>query len=192
MVCFVVWMLQASHIMRLRLHERDVLGAWSRARGDWSGLFEVELQRPRAALLRLRLLQGRCAGKLEEELEEGLCHQHRHAHHPCHSVLRRVCGLQAQQTDRQRRALWGDPDGEVAAEQDTLLRTRTVWITEIFKKLKQCGNEFQFLCQYLVDDGKIAWLVLFWKKISCVIFYYHTLLRLHDRDRERECVHMEK
>lgn len=97
------------------------MGTRSWARGARSRLSEVELQRPRAALLRLRLVQGRRAGEPEEELEEGLCHQHRHTYHPRHRVLRGMRGLPAQQADRQRRALRGDSDGEVAAEQDTLL-----------------------------------------------------------------------
>lgn len=80
---YVVWLLQAPYWLWLCLCQRDTMEPRRRDDRNWPGLHQME-QWPTAAVLSMRLLQGRCAWQHQEELEEGLCHQHYCAYPPSH------------------------------------------------------------------------------------------------------------
>ena len=85
MLCCAVRVLQATDGVRVRVREPDGVDGPGGEPGGGRGLRGVE-QRPRPALLRLRLLQGRRAGRPARAVAQG----HRRAHLRLRRRLQRV------------------------------------------------------------------------------------------------------
>jgi hypothetical protein len=98
MLCCAVRVLQATDGVRVRVREPDGVDGPGGEPGGGRGLRGVE-QRPRPALLRLRLLQGRRAGRPARAVAQG----HRPAarrHRRAHLRLRRRLQRLPQRADR--------------------------------------------------------------------------------------------
>lgn len=88
LICYLViddavWVLQATNILRLHVREWDIVECGCRDGGDGPRLRAVE-QRSAGSLLPVRLVQGRGPCHHPPQLAQGLCYQHRCAHHHCH------------------------------------------------------------------------------------------------------------
>jgi hypothetical protein len=115
-------MLQATDVMCVQLHERDVLDTKpQRPDGDQRPRLQKVEQRPADAVLPVRLVQGWRPRGHQEELAQGGRPEHRGADYPCDRLRRGLRRVPQREEDRERRGGRHGADDQVPSEQVPVL-----------------------------------------------------------------------
>lgn len=131
------------------------------------GLLPVE-QCGDAALLRVRFLQGRRAGRCSERLAQAFCTQCRHARRTDWDLLHRLLCFSEYPTGRNRLPVWSEPDDQSPTQMGLLLVIYLINSLELYDFM----NSSFWSKQMRKSSSRIIWVSvkIMWK---CQFLEHH-------------------